>query len=281
MTKNAGKASYNDCEKRHEMYYELYVDSMFLVNFTMNLYLLILVNRSLMRTATRKRILLGACVGAVCYLLPFMIPLPIWIKYPAALLGGTWLMIHITFRPGTIRGYGKVLTCLLGYSFLLGGLLLFVKEMLPFGERLLMRLLGICGVGALGSMLIGYMQERERKKRLESGCIVTLIRSGQKLRVQALLDSGNGLYEPISGKPVSVIDAKVFQALWGEGEIPFRAIPYQSIGKSRGILKGYLLPELELEVDGVRKHFSDVYVAVGEESGRVPVIVNPALLELG
>lgn len=263
------------------MYYELYVDSLFFVNFVMNLYLLILVNRSLMRTATRKRMLLGAGVSAVCYLLPFIIPLPVWIKYPTALLGGTWLMIHITFRPGSVRGYMKVITCLLGYSFLLGGLLLFVKEVLPFGGRLLMHILGVCGVGALGAMLIGYFRECEHRKRLESGCMVTLACGGQRLRVQALLDSGNGLYEPISGKPVSVIDAKVFQALWGEGEIPFRAIPYHSVGKSRGILKGYLLPELELEVDGVSKQFLDVYVAVGEESGNVPVIVNPALLKLG
>ncbi len=262
------------------MYYELYVDSVFLVNFVMNLYLLILVNKSTMRTATRKRILLGACVGAVCYLVPFMIPLPVWIKYPAALLGGTWLMLHITFRPGNIRGYVKLVTCLLGYSFLLGGVLLFVKEMLPYGDHLLMHIWGICGVGAVGAMLIGYFHEREQRKRRESGCMATLMRCGQKLCVQALLDSGNGLYEPISGKPVSVIDSKVFQALWCEGEIPFRAIPYHSIGKSRGILKGYLLPELELEVDGVSKRFKDVYVAVGEESGNVPVIINPALLEL-
>ena len=34
------------------MRYELYVDSLFLINFVMNLYLLILVNRSSLRTAT-------------------------------------------------------------------------------------------------------------------------------------------------------------------------------------------------------------------------------------
>lgn len=262
------------------MYYELYVDSLFFVNFTMNLYLLILTDRSLLRTATRNRILLGAGIGAASYLLPFFLPVPVWIIYPLAFLGGTWLMIYITFRPGSIKGYGKILTCLLGYSFLLGGLLLFVKEVLPFGEHLLTHLFGVCGMGALGAMLVGYLLEQGRKKRLESGCMATLICQGQRLRVHALLDSGNGLYEPISGKPVAVIDARIFQALWGERDIPFRAIPYHSIGKSRGILKGYLLPELELEVDGVSKRFFDVYVAVGEESGKVPLIVNPALLEL-
>jgi len=159
--------------------------------------------------------------------------------------------------------------------------LLFVKEVLPFGNLMLMKALGVCGIGGISAMFVGYLREREHRKQLQSSCMVTLFYRGQKLRVQALLDSGNGLYEPISGKPVSVIDRNVFRTLWGEEEIPFRAIPYHSIGKSRGILKGYLLPEMELEVDGVSKRLANVYVAVGEESGNVPVIVNPALLDLG
>ncbi len=41
------------------MHYELYVDSLFFLNFIMNLYLLILVNRSTFRTATPGRIASG------------------------------------------------------------------------------------------------------------------------------------------------------------------------------------------------------------------------------
>lgn len=263
------------------MYYELYVDSLFLVNFVMNLYLLILVNQSALRTATRSGMLLGAAVGALCYLVPFLVPLPVWIKYPLGLMVGTWLMIHITFHPRNVRGFLKILGCLLGYTFLMGGLLLFVNSAIPFFSRYTERVSVICGVGALGVLFVSYLRERESRKRLHSACKATLIRGGKRLCVKALLDSGNSLLEPISGKPVSVIDHKIFQALWEEGEIPFRAIPYHSIGKSRGIMRGYLLPILELEIDGVVRSFADVYVAVGEESGNVPMILNPTLLDVG
>ena len=49
-----------------QMHYELYVDSLFLLNFIMNLYLLILVDNSTLRTATAGRLAAGAAVGALC-----------------------------------------------------------------------------------------------------------------------------------------------------------------------------------------------------------------------
>lgn len=54
------------------MHYELYLDSMFLLNLGMNLLLLIMVDHSTCRTATWYRLLCGAGIGAVCYLLPFL-----------------------------------------------------------------------------------------------------------------------------------------------------------------------------------------------------------------
>ena len=50
------------------MHYELYLDSMFLLNLGMNLLLLIMVDHSTCRTATWYRLLCGAGIGAVCSL---------------------------------------------------------------------------------------------------------------------------------------------------------------------------------------------------------------------
>ena len=65
-------------------------------------------------------------------------------------------------------------------------------------------------------------------------------------------------------------------------------IPYHSIGKKRGIMRGYLLPELELDTEGMRLKFKDVYIAVsdeevsrtdGAEVESVEIIINPGLFE--
>ena len=109
-------------------------------------------------------------------------------------------------------------------------------------------------------------------------CRATLIRDGARVTVAALIDSGNSLTEPISGKAVSVVDEKVFRSLWGNGGQGYRAIPYHSIGKSRGILEGYLLPELRLEVNGMCKTFRNVYIAVSPECISEKMIINPRIL---
>ncbi len=102
----------------------------------------------------------------------------------------------------------------------------------------------------------------------------------------ALIDSGNSLFEPISGKPVCVVGRTVFEALWEGAQEGFRAVPYHSIGKSRGILPAYLLAELWVETGGMEYRFADVYVAVSDEevSGAasagaesVNMIINPRL----
>jgi stage II sporulation protein GA (sporulation sigma-E factor processing peptidase) len=97
--------------------------------------------------------------------------------------------------------------------------------------------------------------------------------------VTALVDSGNSLVEPISGKPVSVISKDTLNKLRGNEQDIYRAIPYRSIGRS-GILKGYLMQEVEIKLNGVTKVCRDVYVAVPDEyTASEGMILNPLLLK--
>ena len=89
------------------MRYELYVDSLFLMNFVMNLYILILVNRSTLRTATPGRLLAGAIVGGGGYLLPFIIggPIPFRLLLGAATALG---MLPISFPIKGLKNFMKL-----------------------------------------------------------------------------------------------------------------------------------------------------------------------------
>lgn len=268
------------------MYYELYVDSLFLLNFVMNLYLLFLVDRSLWRTATRLRLVLGAGVGAGMYLVPFMMGGAVWFKILIGFLLGNILMIWIAFKIHSVTAFIKIAYRLLGYSFLIGGgLRLLLRIVTPFAGKAV-GMITILGMGALCTFVIDHV--RERAKREKDLCRVTLINEDRKVCVMALMDSGNGLIEPISGKPVSVIDHQIFEELWKEKQPLFRAIPYHSIGKKKGILQGYLLPEMKLERNGMTLDRHEVYIAVSEEeiSGyenteKVRMIVNPQVIQGG
>lgn len=261
------------------MYYELYVDSLFLVNFVMNLYLLLLVNRTLFRTATRKRIVLGAAVGAILYFLPFFLPGPVWMKYLLGMLPGGIAMILIAFRVRSVGSFFRILESVLMYSLLMGGVMLLVKKLPWIGQRML-GIWGILGVGVFVYLVFGYLADCKRQK--SNLCKVVMIHNGSRITARALLDSGNSLIEPISGKPVAIIEKDLAIKLWGEEPHLYRAIPYHSIGKKRGILKGYLLQEMQIETEGIIKICKETYVAVCEEyitEGHVKMILNPECLE--
>lgn len=266
------------------MRYELYVDSLFLINFIMNLYILKLVDYAAFRTATSLRLLAGAAFGAACFLLPFAGRGPVALKLAAGLLAGSAGMLCITFPVRSLRMFLKLMEKLVLYSFGMGGAMLFLVRCLPLSGEILAGVFGILGIGAAAFLF--FCRCRPDTCRQDSFCRATLSRGDKNIQVNALIDSGNGLTEPISGKPVCIIDRKIFREFWGEDRDIFRAIPYHSIGKKRGILPGYLLPKLQLETEGLELVFADVYIAVSDEeiSGTgnagaesVNMIINPGL----
>lgn len=280
------------------MYYEVYADSLFLINFVMNLYLLILVNNSSFRTASLRRLFLGAGVGACFCLLPFLGGGVLWMKQIPAYLTGTLAMVLISFPVRSIKAFFRILERLFSSALLLGGILLLFIKYFPGIRYYMNGIFGVMGAGAIVFLVLCRSHFREQgyppwQKCLQRGretdgsiCRATLIRGEEKMTVDALLDSGNSLIEPISGKPVCIVDASVWERIRGKEE-GFRAIPYHSIGKKRGILQGYLVQELQLELGGLMKVFRNVYIAVSEEElsgsseGTVRLIVNPMLISCG
>ncbi len=266
------------------MHYEVYVDSLFFLNFIMNLYLLILVDQSMLRTATPGRLAAGAAVGAVSFLLPFMGAGPAVLRLALGGLAGCVGMLCITFSVRSLRMFLRLLERLVLYSFGMGGAMLFLIRSAGNAGKTVVSVLGVLGMGGLFFLL--FLRFRYGLKTKDSLCRATLVQGGEQVTVNALIDSGNSLIEPISGKPVCVVGQEVFDRLWKDEACGFRAVPYHSIGKKRGILPGYLLSQLWLEADGMKLSFRDVYIAVSSEeiSGResagaesVKMIINPML----
>lgn len=70
--------------------------------------------------------------------------------------------------------------------------------------------------------------------------------NGHKISISALLDTGNGLYEPFSGKPVCLVENEILKACLKDKclDLGLRAIPYHSIGKAHGVLPGITADKL-------------------------------------
>ena len=111
------------------MYYILYIDRLFFLNFCMDFFALALTNISLGRKTSHLRIILSACTGAAgCIAVLFIPKLPYVIKVLTGFLGLSILMIWILYPKEKLHFFVKALTNLYGFSFLLGGVLIFLKR---------------------------------------------------------------------------------------------------------------------------------------------------------
>ena len=262
-----------------EYYYEIYIDSLFLINFAVNFWVLLLVNNSLHRTATRCRLLLGAMVGGLGYCLMFLLPIPyVMGKLLFGAVGVNSAMLFIVFRPRTLQVFWKLIERLILCTFLFGGtFFLLLNHVQVFRDNLL----SLTGILLCGGLLWMFLSHKSRKKK-EKVCRVELFgEGGRHIAVQAIVDTGNSLREPISGKPVSVLDEKLFTALWEKEPEGFRAIPYHSVGREKGIMKGYEVPCMIVEWEGLRKECRDIYVGLSHTSVSegYQMLIHPAILE--
>lgn len=267
-------------------YYELYIDSLFLLNFTMNLYLLLLVNRSHNRTATRIRLFTGAVLGGAGYCLMFLIPvgnMVLKLLFAALLVNGG--MLFFVFRPYSVKAFLKLLESMLCYCFLMGGVFFLLSNSFKPFRKHMMTVTGILACGSLLWLIFSfglYKRKRSGQKALK---VILYAAKESKMEVLAIVDTGNSLYEPISGKPVSVLDKASFERLFPQ-KAPegIRVIPYRSVGCERGIMPGYEIPELIIEQEGMKKVCSKVYIGVSDKAlssteGGYQLLLHPALLE--
>lgn len=228
------------------MKYKLYIDTFFLLNFLMDALLLLLIRKVLRCTATHLRIILGSGFGAgmACVLTtaPFI---PAWVKILTGYGMVSICMIKISFSGMNFTMACRAAVYLYGFSFLLGGVLEALAEQIPFFRVYGIGFLGVCVTGLFTYGLFVDFYTKWKKRGGDVVLPVKVVWQGRELFLKALVDTGNSLYEPLGGKPVSIVEKKVMERMFCDGRPTcFRAVPFHSIGKAHGILDGYELTEL-------------------------------------
>lgn len=250
----------------------VYIDSAFLLNLVMDLYLLRLTVKVLGKTATYLRILLGSLTGALGYCMILCIPeVPYGCKVLFGMLPVGILMIKITCQTAGIAELIRGLGYLYFFSFLMGGFIIFLRERLPVfrtyeNSFFLIALLGYAGYAIGQRVLLIYQRNKQN-----CFCRVILAGDNGPIEVAALIDTGNGLVEPVSSKPVAVLDEEIWENMrqWIKPE-KYKIIPYHSLGRKHGILEGYEIDAMEVKGKAGEKRYEKVIIAVfkGNVSGK-------------
>lgn len=263
------------------MYYILYIDRLFFLNLCMNLFALSLTKVFLGQRTTRLRIVLSAGIGAAgCIAVLFIPGLPYIVKTLAGFLGIGIVMIWILYPKGNVAFFIKALTSLYGFSFLLGGVLLFLKKYIkPDGGNFILTMLFPSMV-----VYVSLCFFLKCRRKLQNECEVLLFFEEKQVKVKAFVDSGNMLTEPISKKPVSVMEGEVLKrAGIRMPDEKCKVIPYHSVGKQNGILMGYEFPKMMIHKQNTDMELKKVIVAISEDTlfanGKYQMLLHPGLLE--
>lgn len=206
-------------------------------------------------------------------------------------------MVKICFPRTDLKTSLKILTVFYLTAFTLSGAMNTIYYHTELGHyfRLVLKgekegniTIGVLVGLAIGSYLVirfsiyKIQKDREKKRTLYE---VTLISQGVKTVIKGLLDTGNSLKEPISRKPVNIIELDTAKELFGEefkavienfylsGELQLsadtgkhlnkiRMIPFQSVGESKGMLVAVQIDSLYIAREGDKIQVMTPYVAI-------------------
>ena len=190
----------------------VYLDSLWLLNWAMNWWLLWATAKTLRRHAPSARLMCVAGLGAMASLLWLVLSGPTWLLFSLKLVVAT-AMVNSCFPP---RGLAQCLEHT--------GVFLAVSALCA-GLTLGMAFLGVGGVGEAlpsigwsivvgGPILMTLPLQRlwanlgRQFRHSEQSARFEFVLQGTKISLLGLLDTGNVLLEPLSYRPVVVVDAK-------------------------------------------------------------------------
>lgn len=250
LTKYVSSVLYN--------WFMLYIDIYFLINWTMDMILIILTGHVRKSKPALFRYCGAATFGAVWSLVPVIIPyIPHWIFVPISYIVVCIFMCRIAYPVKGIKQIVWAVCVLYLTTWGMGGILNFLYFRTEGGVWLKDALYGeyavpgiwwllICAaiVGGVWILAWNWYQYMGGNRKIIYPVEIQL---GEKsIKVNALLDTGNRLYTS-GGTPVSIMDHGLAEKWLGEqevkkidcrleGGIPYSLIPYQSIGKEQGFI---------------------------------------------
>ncbi len=263
------------------MKFIIYLDSFFIINFVMDFISLLSCSIFLHRKLEIFRLLTAAVTGSLyaCIHLIFLRQKVI-ISCITAYVIICVVMVLIAFGKKKSKELIKNVVMLYIVIFIMGGM-----------ANLLYFRLGIKNMPFIfittGILAISLSSFLSRKINCLSRCADVILKNGGvELKVSALIDSGNLLREPYSGRSVNILSyecaCKLMEGDDFYSKKGYMKIPFCSIGNEGGIMDGFEIEEITVTIHD--KIIKRKRVIVGVYKGKkafgdeYEMILNPDIL---
>ena len=215
------------------MYYELYIDVLFLVNFMMDYLVLLTTKKILKCSATHLNVCIGALIGALATCVIICLPIPYaFIKIIMFHTIVNTCMIKIGLKVSGASNFLKAFLLLYVSSILFGGILTLVQQYVRIGS--LFFAIAIAGYYLVQGIwwLILQIQRINQYK-----CQVSLFIDNKIYKVTAMIDTGNRLTDPLTHQPVCLAERRAIEITSTEQEgRGIRYIAFHSVGCPAGMI---------------------------------------------
>ncbi len=235
------------------MRYEIYLDTIVLIQFVMDYCVLMLTASVMKLKASRLRILVAAFAGAFGSCLMFLpIGLNGYLKIFLILLGIGLIMTGIAFRVRGKRQYLCMLLAIVTATFLMGGITQWLMTML--GDQVptvvwLTLLLLIYGILQYG------LRQYRKQKSLFVPVTITIFEEdiSKQISIVALKDTGNRLREEKTGKAVCILEENIVCMSKEKGEqvsqngldtLKKYQVSYHSLGNEKDKMEACIIPKM-------------------------------------
>ena len=277
----------------------VYIDVLFIVNLIIN-YILIWTTAKISKTNTSiVRMLIGAALGALYAVVMFFPAFKIYYTVIAKLIF-SMLLIAVTFNIEKVKHFLRVLGVFYVVSFTFGGAALglfyftnvgaYVGALLSNGIiyfNLPWKVLIISTLTAYVIIRITWVVIQRKTAKENMYTLLSIVFDDKSICVNALLDTGNSLYDPISAFPVIVVEFEaikdllpqdiqdifsesnendlsliskvMYNSMWASR---FRLIPFTSLGKENGMLIGFKPDEVEIIDCESKRDIRDIIVGI-------------------
>lgn len=264
----------------------IYGEYLFSENFIAGFLLLLLTARLTGKTPGKFRLFAGA---VLCGISGFIIFLPLsggW-SAVARVLAGAGCAVSVFGLKDAL----KTTAIFMALTFLSGGavmaLLLWQQQPAVSHQGIIymeaVTYLRLLCMGILAFGLTYWFVKFVRRRNIGTAGVreVCLVIDGGSYRFRAFVDSGNCLKEPITGKPVVLLDqAGATKLPFEPQQIPerYRAIPYRTVGVAAGSLDGLRTDEIIFENQRIKGAYVAFYEGI---FGDFEVLMNRDFLEGG
>lgn len=240
------------------MKYVIYIDVFFCVNLVMDFLILKLVSLYIKPQTTYIRCILGAILGSAFGVLSLLISYEniIWHMLFSYIFIAVAMVVG-TFGLGTRRELIKRCIVLYVVTIFLGGLINLLYSYTYMGVFLQNLFLGLRNttniLWMIGATFFTYIclkalvRIAKRNSKTNMLVAVKLVHKGKERLLTGLIDTGNSLREPYTGKPVHIVCEETISSLLESQDLHterFKLVPFTSVGKNHGLIKVITIDEL-------------------------------------